>query len=240
MISKLPDCIVNLIRELNSVTDVTNEIVSEVMVRAGLSEDALFPYNLFNHTGTESYGRRLLYESDKFRILLMTWNPGDFTAIHNHGVTEWGGVYFFGNATHRLYETEYGNLKLSRKDIFEKGQTAAVCGDLTHLMGNSGKTGFMTLHIYGSNKNLNDSLNKEKVFLPEHKLLATTSGPAFLNVAEEIKTSEEFFNNYTEETLLDYFDLIKPFYMRNKRDDLLLTISSFEKDIDTYYNNENQ
>ena len=165
----------------------------------------------------------------------MTWNPGDFTAIHNHGVTEWGGVYFFGNATHRLYEFEYGNLKLSRKDIFEKGQTAAVCGDLTHMMGNPGKTGFMTLHIYGSNKNLNDRLNNEKVFLPEHKIVATTNGPAFLNAGEEIKISEEFFNNYTEDTLLDYFDLIRPFYKRNKRDDQLKKISRFEKNINSYY-----
>ncbi|OFX37415.1 MAG: hypothetical protein A2X05_18785 [Bacteroidetes bacterium GWE2_41_25] len=205
------------------------------MVRAGLSEDALFPYNIFNHTGAESYGRRLLYESEKFRILLMTWDPGDFTAIHNHGETEWGGVYFFGNATHRLYETEYGNLKLSRKDIFEKGQTAAVCGDLTHMMGNSGKTGFMTLHIYGSNKNLNDSLNREKVFLPEHKVLATTNGPAFLNMAETLKTEEEFYDTYTDETLIDYFELIKPYYLRNNRYDVLKTISTFEKDINAYY-----
>ena len=235
MNNQLPDCIVKLTRELNSLPDVTNEIVSEVVGRAGLSEDALTPYNLFNHPGTESYGRRLLYESDKFRILLMTWNPGDFTAIHNHGVTEWGGVYFFGKATHRLYEIEDGSLRLSRKDIFEKGQIAAVCGDLTHMMGNSGKTGFMTLHIYGSNKKLNISLNSEKVFLPEHKLLATTNGPAFLNMVETLKTGQEFYNTYTKETLMDYFELVKPYYLRNNRYDLLQTISTFERDLTTYY-----
>jgi predicted metal-dependent enzyme (double-stranded beta helix superfamily) len=235
MNSQLPDCIVKLTRELSNIPDVNNEIVSEVVGRAGLSEASLSHFNLFNHPGAESYGRRLLYESEKFKILLMTWDPGDFTAIHNHGETEWGGVFFFGNATHRLYEFEYGKLKLSRKDIFEKGQTAAVCGDLTHMMGNPGKTGFMTLHIYGSNKNLNDRLNNEKVFLPEHKIVATTNGPAFLNVAEEIKISEEFFNNYTEDTLLDYFDLIKPFYQRNKREDQLKKISRFEKNINSYY-----
>jgi hypothetical protein len=126
-------------------------------------------------------------------------------------------------------------LKLSHKDIFEKGQTAAVCGDLTHMMGNSGKTGFMSLHIYGSNRTLKDSVNKEKVFLPEHKLVATTNGPAFLDVAEEIKISEEFFNNYTEDTLLDYFDLIKPYYHRNKRDDQIKKINCYERSINSYY-----
>ncbi|MDF1559584.1 MAG: hypothetical protein P1P83_05190 [Bacteroidales bacterium] len=165
----------------------------------------------------------------------MTWNPDDFTAIHNHGVTEWGAVCFFGEAVNRLYETREGKVQLSRKDVFERGKIIPMHGELTHMMGNGGKTGFLTLHIYGSGTNLNIPYIRETVFLPEHKLLTGTNGPAFLNMTEIIEGDPEFFNGYTEDTLLDYFNLIKPYYSKNKRDDLLEKISGFEKNIDTYY-----
>lgn len=157
------------------------------------------------------------------------------TAIHNHGVTGWGAVCFLGEAVHRLYDASEGKVQLSRKDVFEKGHIIPMKGDLTHLMGNGGKTGFLTLHIYGSGTNLNNTNIRETVFLPEHKLLTGTNGPAFLNMTEIIKGDSVFFKDYTEETLLDYFHLIKPYYSRNNRDDLLEKISRFEKNIDTYY-----
>ena len=30
----------------------------------------------------------------------MLWKLDDFPAIYNHGYTEWGCVYFFGEASH--------------------------------------------------------------------------------------------------------------------------------------------
>ena len=235
MNNHLPDCIVKLIKELENIPDVSNAIVSEAVVKAGITEEDLVPFSSFSHPASESYGRRLLYESGKFRILLMTWDPGDFTAIHNHGETEWGGVCFFGTATHRLYRTDENRVELSRKDIFEKGQIASVCGDLTHMMGNSGEKSFMTLHIYGSNQKINESAVNEKVFIPENKLIAESNGPAFLNLSPAMKLKEYAFSSYTEETLLDYFKLVKPFYARIKRDDLLQAITSYEMNINIYY-----
>jgi hypothetical protein len=45
----------------------------------------------------------------------MSWRANDFTAIHNHGATEWGCVFFMGSATHRIYEMENDKLSLNAK-----------------------------------------------------------------------------------------------------------------------------
>jgi predicted metal-dependent enzyme (double-stranded beta helix superfamily) len=207
----------------------------EIIENARFSEHEFIPFNKFDHPETESYGRNLLYETDKFKIYLMSWKPGDFTAIHNHGITEWGGVYFFGNATHRLYEMTNDKLELIQCDYFKKGDSAAICGDLIHMMGNSGNKEFTTLHIYGSNTGFSANAKDEKVFLPEHRSVFNTNGPAFLNMNEDLKKLKTFFNDIKEGTLLDYFDTIKPFYSRIKRDDVIQTISMFERNLSLYY-----
>jgi cysteine dioxygenase len=235
MNSQLPDCIAKLVAGIQSVGSVDNEILSELINRADLSETALRAYNSFNHSEAESYGRSLLFENEKFKILLMSWRPNDFTAIHNHGHTDWGCVHFFGNATHRLYTENDGILELNSRDYFEEGQNAAVCGNLIHLMGNSGPKEFVTLHIYGSDTRLNAIPDDTEVFLPEFREKVATAGTAFLNMDKSLKKSETFFNSLTETTLLDYLELIKPFYFKNHRMDILQEINRFEKNTKEYY-----
>ena len=223
----IPNNLMKLTRELDSLKDIDNQLVSEIVTDSKLEASDFASYLNFEHPSTESYGRNLILDNGKYKILLMSWRPGDFTAIHNHGYTEWGCVVFFGEATHRLYSVDNGELKLQQSDVFGPGQNASVCGDLTHMMGNAGKENFTTLHIYGSNSKTENISADAKVYAPEYRKIFTTMGTAFLNMNQDLILSENPIRKIEEETLLDYFRLVKPFYQRNKVPDVLNRINNF-------------
>jgi len=205
----------NLIKDIKHQKFLTNPLVSEIVECNHISEDDIVNYISCNHSPNESYGRQLIFDNGNFKILLMSWKSGDFTAIHNHGFTEWGCVYFFGEATHRLYSVIDGELKIIQKDNFHKGQIASVCGDLTHIMGNSSSENFTTLHIYGSNTRQKDVSKDAIVYLPELEKKVTTMGSAYLNMDKKLILSEKPMIKVCDEVVTDYFSLVKPFYERN-------------------------
>ncbi|MDF1550016.1 MAG: cysteine dioxygenase family protein [Bacteroidales bacterium] len=221
-----PKCINQLVKELNSHQVHSNELVSGIVSSISFDRYEIEAFNTFNHNLKDSYGRKLVYDSDRFKILVMSWLPGDFTAIHNHGYTEWGSVHFFGEATHRLYENSHGTLDVICKEQFGEGQNAAVCGNLTHLMGNNGKKAFVTLHIYGKDSDENKVADDAMVYLPEFQKVATTSGTAYLNLDRSLIKSETPYNAFSDEMIFDYFKLIAPFYCRNNQSELLKKLES--------------
>lgn len=219
-----------LIKDIKHQNYLTNPLVSEIVESNRITENDVAQFVSYNHSPNESYGRQLIYDNGNFKILLMSWNSGDFTAIHNHGYTEWGCVYFFGEATHRLYSVTNDELKIVQKDNFHKGQTASVCGDLTHIMGNSSSESFTTLHIYGSNTRNNDVSKDAIVYLPELDKEVTTMGSAFLNMDKQLILSEKPLIKVCNEVVADYFSLIKPFYERNG---LVSILKNMEKGLKT-------
>ena len=211
----------SLIKNLRNQDSVTNSMVLEMVESYNLTEQDVAQYASFNHSQNESYGRQLIYDNGNFKILLMSWKPGDFTAIHNHGYTEWGCVYFFGEATHRLYSVTNDELKIIQKDNFQKGQIASVNGNLTHMMGNSSSKNFSTLHIYGSNSQQSDVSKDAIVYLPELDKEVTTMGSAYLNMDKQLILSEKPLLNVSTDVVADYFSLVKLFYECNGLTSLL-------------------
>ena len=215
-----------------------NVILFDIISGIKFSENDFIPYQTFKHSNHESYGRKLLIDKGKFKILLMSWRPGDFTAIHNHGFTEWGIVHFFGEATHRLYENQSDSISLLESTNFSAGQNASVCGDLTHLMGNSSSKEFTTLHIYGSNTRTEKISQNALVYVPERKKIVVTEGSAYVQMTNALKISEKNFSHYNLETLIDYFNLILPYYIKNKQIDVITKINMYIKKPELYYEEE--
>jgi predicted metal-dependent enzyme (double-stranded beta helix superfamily) len=211
----------NLINDIKHQDSMNNSMIAEIVKENKVSQKDIARYFSFNHRQNESYGRQLIYDNGNFKILLMSWKSGDFTAIHNHGFTEWGCVYFFGEATHRLYSTENDELKIKQKDNFQKGQIASVCGELTHIMGNSGTRNFTTLHIYGSNTRQSDVSKDAIVYLPETNKKVTTMGSAYLNMDKRLIISEKPLIKINDDVVSDYFLLVRPFFERNGLYELL-------------------
>lgn len=205
----------NLITVLEKTAVVNNEIVIDIMAKLSISEAGLAAHQSFDHAPTESYGRKLLYKNQRFELYLMSWNPGDITAIHNHGATDWGCVLFFGTATHRLYDLKSNKLELKNADTYHKGQIAPVCGDLIHLMGNERQKPFVTLHLYGCDDQQRKKQVKEMVFFPEYGLQYENTGPAFLKPKAEDINRPQPLCEICHHTALDYLKLATPFYTRN-------------------------
>lgn len=233
----IPHSLLELTNELDSLKNIDNKIVAEIVSGTRLIASDFTQYQSFDHPYAESYGRKLILDNGKFKILLMSWRPGDFTAIHNHGYTEWGCVCFFGEATHRLYTLEKGELRLQQSDIFGEGEVASVCGDLTHMMGNAGKQNFTTLHIYGSNTKTSNISENAKVYVPEFRKIFTTMGSAYLLMNQNLILSETGFDNISVRTLNDYLSLVKPFYIRNGIRNIVNLINEVLEDPDLYYKN---
>jgi predicted metal-dependent enzyme (double-stranded beta helix superfamily) len=226
MVKELPHSISRIIGELNRVPELNNETLNNIVLKAEISENDFKGLKRFDHPENLSYGRQELYCNERFKILLMSWRANDFTAIHNHGATEWGCVFFMGSATHRIYEIENERLVLKRKDIFQSGQTADVCGNFIHIMGNSGAENFMTLHIYGSDSDTEDNESLAKIYAPEHNKIFYTHGEAYLNISNELITGKKYFDRIDPEALADYLLLVKPFYERVNNSLVLAKIKS--------------
>jgi len=218
---EFPVNIQKLIIGLENTQSINSHLVTELVSQSKVCPADLKRYESFGHNPGESYGRKLIYDNGRFKILLMSWKSGDFTAIHNHGYTEWGCVYFFGNATHRIYEVENGELRMIDKENFLDGQVAPVCGDLIHIMGNAGKTDFTTLHVYGTTTDGQKALKDALVYFPELDKMVTTTGPAFLNIDNSYIVKEEPFKKINPETFADYIQLVTPFFERNNLLELL-------------------
>lgn len=194
---------------------VTSEKLRDLVEAAGLSQQDLEPFSQLDHPAHLSYGRQALWSSEHWGMYAMSWNPGDFTAIHGHGHTECGLVYFFGEATHRVYQVKGQAITLSEKQTVAPGSILPSCtGDFYHAMGNLGHSPFMTLHIYGALGHQGPSTEDSQIFEIEKDQITTTKGPAFLNLSSEfVKATKKgiLTDPYTK---ADYFSCITPYYQR--------------------------
>ena len=77
--------------------------VKELVEQANVQEKDLLSYADYNHPVEDCYGRKMVYDNGNFEVMVMSWNPDDYSSIHNHGYTEWGVVQVFGNAHHLIY-----------------------------------------------------------------------------------------------------------------------------------------
>jgi cysteine dioxygenase len=214
--NKLPNSLKRIIAGIENDKHIDCERLLEI-IRQNIPENADFlPFNKFDHPVNESYGRNNIYEGRNFSVYLMSWTPGDFTAIHSHGKSDWGAVYFFNDINHRLYSAAGKKIELAQKGVVTAGSIVPVSGELVHAMGNLGKSPILTLHIYGMNQQKSNANDNSFVYELEKKQIRTTDGSAFINIREELckKTDKGIISN--AETITDYFEIISSFYRKNK------------------------
>lgn len=211
----LPKSIQNIIDALQTKNVTENKVLIEIIEKADISKDELLKYATFDHCKTESYGRNTLYKGKNFGVYVMSWSKGDFTGIHSHGHSEWGVVYFLGDADHRTYKVENNKVELDVSEILPEGTAAPVCGNLVHAMGNLSQKPFITLHIYGSNSYSGTITEDSKLYEIEKNRIRTTLGPAYLNISDNLCKDKSEGIITDEKTKSDYYKIIHQFYKRN-------------------------
>ena len=170
-----------LIRNLEQAADsLTPARAKDILLKANISPQDLLPWADFNHPVTDGYGRKLLFQGKNLEIMVMSWLPGDFSAIHDHGSAQWGAVQCFGTADHYVYSFTEGILTTAKYSPYNFGMVHAVDRTLIHQMGNPGDQPFLSLHVYGCQE-ISDSITANaRVFdLLEGSIQFTDGGVFF-------------------------------------------------------------
>lgn len=148
-IGQLPDSLQNLIFLLSQTSNFTTNGVYQSLLQANVKQDDLMPWATFDHPVTDGYGRQLVYDGGYFEIMVMSWVPGDVSAIHDHGQAQWGAVQCFGQGVHSIYEFADRTIHLKTEMPLFYSQIIEVDHDLIHQMSNYSQERFLSLHVYG-------------------------------------------------------------------------------------------
>jgi len=184
-IHSLPFAIQDLIRSLESETDLTPRKARDLLIRADLKEDDLMTWAEFDHPIEDSYGRKLVYDGGFFEMMVMSWTPGDCSAIHDHGYTQWGAVQVFGPAEHATFLVQDDDICTLSRTAVSPGEVLAVGHQLVHQMGNPSKTNFLTFHLYGCYDREGSITADARLFDLEENQVQRTSGGVFFALPED-------------------------------------------------------
>lgn len=148
--------------------------------RAEVRAEDLAPWADFDHPVQDSYGRKLVYKEAGFEIMVMSWRPGDFSAIHDHGFTQWGAVQVFGPAEHATFREEDEMLYTLARWRMEPGEIVGVSHKLVHQMGNPTRnTFFLSLHVYGTSEPVAHVTGMARLFDLETAQIHRVNGGVF-------------------------------------------------------------
>lgn len=203
-----------LIQFLSGNKILTSAILSEKLHTLDFRPQDFLPLAQADHDIKLSYGRTKLHEADQYVIFLMTWAKGDYTAIHSHGLTEWGAVVFLGPVDHRLYTlNESGELLLASHSEIKAGTIVPVSGELIHSMGNQADSPSLSIHIYGSGQQLNTPNTTSRIYEPEKQRIRITHGEAYIGGEQSIQPHLPL-KIANQETLTDWGQILMAQYQR--------------------------
>ncbi len=181
---QLPASIQSLIEAVEAEASMTPARARDLLREANLQPEDLAPWADFDHPLADSYGRQMVHDGGYFEMMVMSWVPGDYSAIHDHGQTQWGAVQLFGNAEHAVFQLQDGELQVRDRSVFESGAVIAVAHDLIHQMGNIGQPQYLTFHLYGTYDRASGVTADARVFDLEEGAVQFTDGGVFFTLPE--------------------------------------------------------
>ncbi len=198
----LPDSLKRLILSLEKQLKLTPTGVRQCLIEAQIASEDLLPWSDFNHPVTDSYGRKQVYRGDLLEVMVMSWAAGDYSAIHDHGATEWGAVQFFGLVEHYNYTFNQGILQTQAKVYFKSGDVATVDHDLVHQMGNPGPTPCLSLHVYGCDSPQGNITGNARIFDLYEECIQKTDGGVFFGLPDHLINQRQMGLRGDRETTL--------------------------------------
>lgn len=176
----LPSSLQSVIQTLETAEELSPAKVRRVLLDHPIQESELMPWADFDHPTADSYGRKLVHQGDRFEVMVMSWLPGDFSAIHDHGHTQWGAVQVFGPAEHATFREENGKLRTLARWEMKPHDIVGVSHDLIHQMGNSTTDQrFISLHIYGAVRPHENITGDARIFDVHHDRILRVDGGVF-------------------------------------------------------------
>ena len=184
-------------------------------------------YVNFNHDINKSYGRSVIYESNKVEIVLMSWNKEDYTSIHDHGYAQWGAVYSFGNIQNNCFKIENNTLKKLNETILKKGEIAIIDNSSIHQMGNPYDKPTITLHVYYTNKNVESVTGEARNFDLFSHTVYRANGGAFLDIPEKDIVSKENCPGFDNNIYDNYIKILQQYLNKHSYKNITGNLSTF-------------
>ncbi len=208
---ELPNSIKSIVHSLRTETSFKPSDIRKYILDAKVSPEDIKPWSDFDHPIADGYGRKMLYDGGNFEIMVMSWRPGDFAAIHDHGYTEWGAVQIFGPAEHATFRIEDDKLVTLRRWVFTPGDVVGVGHELIHQMGNNTKdTFFLSLHVYGVFDDIESVTGDARLFdLCKDEIQRINGGVFFALEPKDISSTEAGPKGDFPTTLRHKTELIK-------------------------------
>ncbi|MEN0003188.1 MAG: cysteine dioxygenase family protein [Bacteroidota bacterium] len=191
----------------------------ELVLEADVQVEDMMHYADFEHPTPDCYGRKMVYDGGQFEVMVMSWNPGDYSSIHNHGYTEWGVVQVFGNTHHFIYNIKDNQMAFAKRELLMAGEAIKVNNALIHQMGNATTAPYLTLHVYGASCRDEAVTADAKNYDLELDRIAHTCGGAFFDLPKEQVHSIEAGVEPTQEVFLHYAHLLMDYYNRQVQTD---------------------
>ena len=182
---QLPKKITDLVETIEGQEKFTPALAGQILEDADLVADDLMTWAEFGHPAANSYGRNLVWHGKGFELMVMSWQPGDMAAIHDHGYTQWGAVRMFGDADHAIFRIEDDYLVTTDRRTFAAGSVIRVANDLIHQMGNTGKDRFLSLHLYGCDDREGDITSEARLYELEDDRIQRVDGGVFYGLTND-------------------------------------------------------
>lgn len=176
----LPPSLAYIAERMSGQAHMKPAEVRRIILDAKVQPEDLQPWAAFDHPVQDSYGRKLAHRGDNFEIMVMSWRPGDFAAIHDHGHTQWGAVQIFGPAEHATFRIEDDTISTLARWTVTPGEVIGVSHTLLHQMGNPTEdTFFLSLHVYGEPDGVDSVTGDARVLDLKNNLVQHVDGGVF-------------------------------------------------------------
>lgn len=190
-INQLPPSLQQIIHTIYKTEDLSPAKVKKIVKQADVQEEDLMPWADFDHPLPDCYGRKMVYDGGFFDIMVMSWKPGDFSGLHDHGYAQWGAVKAFGEAEHAIFWVQDAEIRTLSRQVMKAGQVVGVGHQLVHQMGNSGTGQFLSLHIYGNYDREENVTADARIFdLDDEDIHRADGGAFFALPLQHIKRRE--------------------------------------------------
>lgn len=176
----------------------------EMLGASEIGIEDVMPWADFEHSPLDSYGRKMVHQGENYELMVMSWVPGDFSAIHDHGATQWGAVLFLGEAEHASFTHEGKLLTTNEREAVFKGDINEVDHSLIHQMGNRNSEPFLSVHLYGCHSNRQDITADARVFNLLERTIQFTDGGVFYCLPESQITGRVVGPMGDDETTLEH------------------------------------
>lgn len=96
----------------------------------------------------ECYARNTVVLNDQCELVVICWQPGQMSAIHDHGSSNCLYLVVEGEMVEERYRLGNGKPEPVDERTFRTGDITIAAGDAVHRINNRGEKHLVTVHIY--------------------------------------------------------------------------------------------